>query len=117
MTAVEWLVQQIDNGKIEIIYSDKIHSIKCLPEFVKQAIEMEKQQMIDSFIEGHNVCRCVTDNTDEAKECFDEWFKTYKNAVSEQSKQLPICKCENTERIEVGSGSWNIHCKDCGKNW
>ena len=44
MTAVEWLVQQIDNGKIEIIYSDKIHSIKCLPEFVKQAIEIEKQQ-------------------------------------------------------------------------
>lgn len=39
------------------------------------------------------------------------------HSVVGQSEQLPICKCENTERIEVGSGSWNIHCKDCGKNW
>jgi hypothetical protein len=47
-TAVEWLVQQIETGKIEIVYSDKIHSIRCLPEFVKEAIEMEKQQIIDA---------------------------------------------------------------------
>jgi len=46
MTAVEWLVQQIQSGKIEIVYSDKIHSIRCLPEVVKAAIEMEKQQII-----------------------------------------------------------------------
>lgn len=26
-TAVEWLVEQIQNDKIEIIYSDKIYSI------------------------------------------------------------------------------------------
>ena len=26
-TAVEWLVEQIQSGKIEVIYSDKIHSI------------------------------------------------------------------------------------------
>ena len=45
MTAVEWLVQQIETGKIEIVYSDKIHSIRCLPEFVKAALEMEKQQI------------------------------------------------------------------------
>jgi hypothetical protein len=47
-TAVEWLVQQIETGKIEIVYSDKIHSIRCLPEFVKAAIEMEKQQIIEA---------------------------------------------------------------------
>jgi len=47
-TAVEWLVQQIETGKIEIVYSDKIHSIICLPEFVKQALEMEKQQIIEA---------------------------------------------------------------------
>ena len=27
-------------------------------------------------MEGHNVCRCVTDNTDEAEEIFDKWFNT-----------------------------------------
>lgn len=37
--------------------------------------------------------------------------------VVDRTEQLPICKCENTERVNVGSGSWNIHCKDCGKNW
>lgn len=54
MTAIEYLVEQIENGKIEIIYSDKIHSIKCLPEFVKQAIEMEKQQIIDAYDKGYD---------------------------------------------------------------
>jgi hypothetical protein len=47
MTVVEWLVQEIETGKIEIIvHSDKIHLIKCLPEFVEQAKEMEKEQII-----------------------------------------------------------------------
>ena len=31
-----------------------------------------------AFIEGHNICRCVTDNTDEAKECFNLWFQQFK---------------------------------------
>jgi len=48
MTAVEWLVQEIETGKIEIVYSDKIHSIRCLPEFVKEALEMEKEQIIEA---------------------------------------------------------------------
>ena len=54
MTAVEWLVQQIETGKIEIVYSDKIHSIRCLPEFVKQAKEMEKQQIIEAYDKGYD---------------------------------------------------------------
>ncbi len=53
-TAVEWLVQQIETGKIEIVYSDKIHSIRCLPEFIKEAIEMEKQQIENAFNAGVN---------------------------------------------------------------
>lgn len=56
MTAIEWLVEQIENGKIEIIYSDKIHSIKCLPEFVKEAIELEKQQLDKEFERGFIKC-------------------------------------------------------------
>ena len=51
-TAVEWLIEQIENGKIEIIYSDKIHSIKCLPEFIKQAKEMEKKQHGETYSKG-----------------------------------------------------------------
>ena len=54
MTSVEWLVQQIETGKIEIVYSDKIHSIRCLPEFVKQAKEMEKQQIIEAYDKGYD---------------------------------------------------------------
>jgi hypothetical protein len=53
MTAVEWLVQQIETGKIEIVYSDKIHSIRCLPEFVKQAIELEKEQIKNAYNQGY----------------------------------------------------------------
>lgn len=48
-TAVEWLVEQIEKGEIEIVYSDKIHSIKCIPEIIQQAKEMEKQQIVDAF--------------------------------------------------------------------
>jgi uncharacterized UPF0146 family protein len=52
-TAVEWLVQEIETGKIEIIvHSDKIHSIRCLPELVKQVLEMEKQQIIEAYRDG-----------------------------------------------------------------
>lgn len=56
MTAVEWLVEQIENGKIEIVYSDKIHLIKCLPEFVEQALIMEKQQHEKEFERGFLKC-------------------------------------------------------------
>jgi hypothetical protein len=31
-----------------------------------------------AFNEGYDVCRYVTDNTDEAKECFNEWFEQFK---------------------------------------
>jgi hypothetical protein len=48
-TATEWLIEQIENGKIEIIYSDKIHSIKCIPEIIEQAKAMHKQQIMDAY--------------------------------------------------------------------
>lgn len=53
-TAVEWLVEQIQSGKIEVIYSDKIHSIKCIPEIVEQAKAMEKEQIVDAYANGSN---------------------------------------------------------------
>jgi hypothetical protein len=51
-TAVEWLVEQIQLGKIEVIYSDKIHSIKCIPEIVQQAKLMEKEQIIKAVYDS-----------------------------------------------------------------
>lgn len=48
-TAVEWFAEQIESGKIEIVYSDKIHSIKCIPEIIQQAKELEKQQHQETF--------------------------------------------------------------------
>lgn len=48
MTAVEWLVGQIEAKNIEIVYSEKIDSIKCLPSIVEKALEMEKEQIIDA---------------------------------------------------------------------
>lgn len=48
-TAVEWLIEQIEEGKIEIVYSDKVHSIKCLNFVVEQAKAMEKEQIADAI--------------------------------------------------------------------
>ncbi len=44
-TAVEWLVEQIESNKIEIVYSDEIHSVRCLPSIVAQAKAMERDQI------------------------------------------------------------------------
>lgn len=71
-TPVEWLENIINNNSWNYM------TIRERKKIIQQAIEMEKEQIKDAFTEGHNVCRCVTDNTDEAKECFEEWFKTYK---------------------------------------
>jgi hypothetical protein len=46
---------------------------------VKWQQERIEEDMRKAFIEGHNVCRCVTENTDEAEECFEEWFAKFKN--------------------------------------
>jgi tRNA(Ile)-lysidine synthase TilS/MesJ len=80
MTAVAWFAKELkkrykrNNAHLTISQ----WSENMIDKLFKQANEMFEQQMQDSFIEGHNVCRCVTDNPDEAKECFEEWFKTYK---------------------------------------
>jgi len=67
-TAVEWLVQQIETGKIEIVYSDKIHSIRCLPEVVKEALEMEKQQII-------NAKDCWFEDERDGEQYYNETYK------------------------------------------
>lgn len=64
-TAIEWLIGEL-NGYDE----------DC--EIFQIAKAMEREQMKESFVDGHSLCRCVTDSTDEAKECFDEWFEQFK---------------------------------------
>ena len=35
-------------------------------------------ELKEAFMVGHNICRCITDNRDEAKEYFREWFNIFK---------------------------------------
>ena len=72
-TAVEWLMQILEQNNIidlDIIDSDKYYTI------IKQAIAMEKEQIIDSFVE------CWKENMPEGYECkqsADEYYnETFK---------------------------------------
>ena len=59
MTAVEWLVDQIENEG------------KCIYEVIEQAKEMEKEQIIEAYCNG--------DDNIGALEYYHETFKTKKN--------------------------------------
>jgi hypothetical protein len=67
-TAVEWLVEQIDNP----------HTLYWLKEFIEQAKEMEKQHIVDFFIKGQNTypSEHVLDNQQIAEQYYNETFKS-----------------------------------------
>lgn len=67
-TAVEWLRQKLQSECL----------IDMSDELFNQAKKMEKEQKRLDYIAGHDLCRCVTDNTDEAKECFEEYYNLWK---------------------------------------
>jgi hypothetical protein len=77
-TAVEWLVEQIESGKIEIVYSDKIHSIKCIPEIIQQAKELEKQQIKDAcqqgFYDGLDMAKTKKSKFKSSEQYYNETF-------------------------------------------
>ena len=80
-----------------------------------------KTPYLDEMIEELRILRTQNSLTKYAFNLLYE-LEEIKRALSlggvvGQSEQLPICQCENTERIDVGGGGWVIHCKDCGKNW
>jgi hypothetical protein len=52
------------------------HDCGC---FTIQERSYSEEDMQKAFMEGHNIYGCVTDNIDEAKECFNEWFEQFKN--------------------------------------
>jgi len=63
--------------------SNVIHAERCKNDFIagakwQQERSYSEEDMQRAFMEGHNICRCVTDNIDETKECFIEWFEQFK---------------------------------------
>ena len=44
----------------------------------QQKRSYSKKELKEAFMVGHNICRCITDNRDEAKEYFKEWFNKFK---------------------------------------
>lgn len=73
----EFIVQDIAN-LIQIIFDpeNQPNQLGIENPFKQRSYSEEEVKL--AFIEGHNICRCVTDNTDEAKECFKEWFEQFK---------------------------------------
>ena len=60
MTAVEWLVEKFD------LTSDS----PIIKNVIEQAKEMEKQQIIDAFLEG------CSDNNNDGFEYYNQTFKS-----------------------------------------
>ena len=76
-TAVDWLKSELHRQDMfdGFAWEDRNYFMKLLD----QAKAMEKDQKRLDYIAGHDLCRCVTDNTDEAKECFEEYYNLWKN--------------------------------------
>ena len=55
-----------------------ISVLRYISQLEQQERSYSEEDIKLAFIEGHNICRCVTDNTDEAKECFNLWFEQFK---------------------------------------
>jgi hypothetical protein len=68
------------NIKNVLQFGNDAQAIRFMEKYfeAKQEKSYSEEEVKLAFIEGHNVCRCVTDNTDEAKECFEEWFNKIK---------------------------------------
>jgi hypothetical protein len=78
MTAVEWLVDQLEKWELY----NKI-SFQCLKE-IEQAKAMEKEQMIDAHIEGQRVFddyQHTQWTTDQAEQYYNETYTHSINTV------------------------------------
>jgi hypothetical protein len=69
MTAVEWLIKEL-NQKIDFIPMDKWDMIR---DIVQQALEIEKEQIIDAHLAGQNSAEEVDGETEI--QYFNETFK------------------------------------------
>lgn len=78
--AIDWLVRQIESGKIEIAYSDKLIYVKMIPEILQEAKEIEKEQMSSCYTEGFKRAAYIRDLMNanaEWHERIPEDFETY----------------------------------------
>jgi hypothetical protein len=66
-TAVEFLIEQLDNN-LDINHSWRTR------QYIEQAKEMEKQQIIDAHVAGHNAPSSTIKNWD-AEQYYNETFK------------------------------------------
>jgi hypothetical protein len=67
-TAIEWLVEQLEGDDAMIA---RVIGLKKYNEIYKKAKEMEKQQIIDAYINGGHQHRFKA----EAEEYYNETFK------------------------------------------
>jgi hypothetical protein len=70
MTAVEWLIQELrgTDDKGDFIFQGVINS-----ELIEQALEMEKQQIIDAYEYSYGVASFKTGTTSE--QYYNETYK------------------------------------------
>jgi len=79
VTAVEWLIEQLTEVDYNCINKTFLQSNNSLAgykmrELFEQAKEMEKQQIIDAHIKGHNAPSSTIKNYD-AEQYYNETFK------------------------------------------
>jgi hypothetical protein len=76
MTAVEFIVNQLDflnrERKEKLIDAETYLTHKMI--LVKQAIEMEKQQIVDAHVTGHNASSSTIKQHD-AEQYYNETYK------------------------------------------
>lgn len=77
-------LKEFINEELEDVFFTNISKRKEAERLIELGAKWQAEKMYSeeevklAFIEGHNVCRCITDNTYESKECFEEWFKQFK---------------------------------------
>ena len=69
----KWGYNKGNSIDVDILVNEILPSL-----FSQQERSYSEEDMKKAFIEGHNVYRCVTDNIDETKEIFIEWFNKLK---------------------------------------
>jgi len=72
MTAVEWLIEKLtDEPEHYLFLCDKPEYMYGLTKIIQQAIEMEKQQIIDAYIEGYS----SNLNAGDSEKYYNETYK------------------------------------------
>ena len=111
-TAVEWFNEQIKlNAEFREIFKGRVSFIiglSKIDELLKQAKEMEKEQIVESFSLGiisHHDAFKNQNKWNNGEQYYNETFKS----------EIINCKHEN-ELMRQGDGFVYVVCEDCGIN-